>query len=94
LRRCVSHPCICIELHAFDVCVDASATRDSVQVLVANGRRIHVVRVVVRWILVYARGVVCSGNPKQCYFEGVGGISVERVFNEVKGFINQKNITT
>ncbi|OGU51945.1 MAG: ADP-heptose--LPS heptosyltransferase [Ignavibacteria bacterium RIFOXYB2_FULL_35_12] len=39
-------------------------------------------------------GVVCSGNPKQCYFEGVGGISVERVFNEVKGFINQKNITT
>ena len=33
-------------------------------------------------------GVVCSGNPKQCYFEGEGGISVERVFGEVKGIIN------
>ena len=32
-------------------------------------------------------GVVCSGNPKQCSFEGEGGISVERVFKEVKGFI-------
>ena len=33
-------------------------------------------------------GVICSGNPKQCCFEGEGGISVERVFGEVKGIIN------
>lgn len=32
-------------------------------------------------------GVVCSGNPKQCSFEGEGGISVERVFGEVKEFL-------
>jgi len=38
-------------------------------------------------------GVVCSGNPKQCYFEGEGGISVERVFEEVKELFNQKNIS-
>jgi len=34
-------------------------------------------------------GVVCSGNPKKCYFEGEGGISVERVFGEVKKFIGK-----
>jgi len=34
-------------------------------------------------------GVICSGNPKQCYFEGEGGISVERVFGEVKKFIGK-----
>jgi heptosyltransferase-2 len=27
---------------------------------------------------------VCSGYPKQCYFEGEGGISVEKVLEEVK----------
>ena len=32
-------------------------------------------------------GKVCSGNPKQCYFEGEGGISADRVFEEVKRFI-------
>lgn len=31
-------------------------------------------------------GVVCSGNPKQCNFEGDGGISVGRVFEEVKKY--------
>ena len=35
-------------------------------------------------------GNVCSGNPKQCYFEGEGGISVDRVFEEVRHFVNQK----
>ena len=34
-------------------------------------------------------GVICSGNPKQCCFEGEGGISVERVFGEVKKFIGK-----
>jgi heptosyltransferase-2 len=34
-------------------------------------------------------GKVCSGNPKQCYFEGGGGISTERVFKEVEMFINE-----
>jgi heptosyltransferase-2 len=34
-------------------------------------------------------GKVCSGNPKQCYFEGEGGISAERVFKEVEMFINE-----
>ena len=33
-------------------------------------------------------GKVCSGNPKQCYFEGEGGISVDRVFKEVQAAIN------
>lgn len=31
-------------------------------------------------------GVNCPGNPKQCYFEGKGGISVENVLEEVKKF--------
>lgn len=35
-------------------------------------------------------GVVCSGNPKQCSFDGEGGISVEKVFEEVKRMINYK----
>jgi len=34
-------------------------------------------------------GVICSGNPKQCYFEGEGGISVEKVFEEVKSYIGK-----
>lgn len=34
-------------------------------------------------------GVICSGNPKQCNFEGEGGISVEKVLNEVKKFFSQ-----
>lgn len=34
---------------------------------------------------------VCSGNPKQCYFEGEGGISVERIFVEVKKFLFLKS---
>ncbi len=38
-------------------------------------------------------GKVCSGNPKQCSFEGEGGISVEKVFEEVADFLNQKTIT-
>jgi heptosyltransferase-2 len=33
-------------------------------------------------------GVVCSGNPKQCSFEGEGGISMERIYEEVKKLIN------
>lgn len=33
--------------------------------------------------------VVCPGNPKQCYFEGEGGISVEKVFEEVRTFITE-----
>jgi len=37
--------------------------------------------------------VVCSGNPKQCSFKGEGGISVERVYYEVKEFFKQKNIS-
>jgi heptosyltransferase-2 len=34
----------------------------------------------------YCSGV-CSGNPKQCNFEGDGGISAERVFEEVEKII-------
>jgi heptosyltransferase-2 len=34
-------------------------------------------------------GKVCSGNPKKCYFEGKGGISVEKVFKEVKMFVSE-----
>ena len=34
-------------------------------------------------------GKVCSGNPKQCNFEGEGGISTERVFKAVEMFINE-----
>jgi heptosyltransferase-2 len=34
-------------------------------------------------------GKVCSGNPKQCYFEGEGGIDVEKVFKEVEVYINE-----
>ena len=34
-------------------------------------------------------GKVCSGNPKQCYFEGEGGISVEKVFKEVEMFVSE-----
>lgn len=35
-------------------------------------------------------GVVCSGNPKQCTFEGEGGISVESVYEEVIKFIKNR----
>ena len=34
-------------------------------------------------------GKVCSGNPKQCYFEGEGGIDVKKVFKEVEVYINE-----
>jgi len=32
-------------------------------------------------------GVVCSGDPKNCFFEGTGGIDAEKVFDKVKEFI-------
>jgi heptosyltransferase-2 len=31
--------------------------------------------------------MVCPGNPRQCYFEVEGGISVDRVFEGVRGII-------
>lgn len=34
-------------------------------------------------------GVVCSGNPKECTFEGKGGIDTEKIFNEVNRFFNK-----
>jgi heptosyltransferase-2 len=32
-------------------------------------------------------GVVCSGDPKNCFFEGTGGIDADKVFDKVKEFI-------